>query len=212
MHKLILHKSNFLWLLDPGHGGIIDGKYQTAGKRSPVWPDSRQLFEGEFNRSIIELLIPMLYLAKIDYINLVPTKKDISLGTRTRKANKIYKKDRRAIYLSVHGNAGGGTGYEIWTSKGQTRSDLIATIFYNEMEKVFPNMKYRPDNSDGDVDKEANYYVLKNTNMPAVLTENFFMDTLNPDCELMMSKEGRIKIARAHYNAILFAEQNGINF
>ncbi len=73
-------------------------------------------------------------------------------------------------------------------------------------------MKYRSDTIDGDVDKEADYYVLKNTHMPAVLTENFFMDTLNPDCEIMMSTEGRIKIALAHYNAIVFAEKNGINF
>jgi N-acetylmuramoyl-L-alanine amidase len=32
----------------------------------------------------------------------------------------------------------------------------------------------RTDFSDGDADKEAHLYVLKNTNCPAVLTENFF--------------------------------------
>ena len=37
-------------LLDNGHGGIINGEYQTPGKRSPVWADGSQLFEGEFNR------------------------------------------------------------------------------------------------------------------------------------------------------------------
>tara|TARA_R110000803_G_scaffold197646_3_gene261222 strand:+ start:182 stop:337 length:156 start_codon:yes stop_codon:yes gene_type:complete len=25
------HESNYLWLFDNGHGGIIDGEYQTAG-------------------------------------------------------------------------------------------------------------------------------------------------------------------------------------
>ena len=33
-------------LIDNGHG--VD----TKGKRSPVWPDGRQLFEWEFNRDI----------------------------------------------------------------------------------------------------------------------------------------------------------------
>ena len=42
-------ESNYLWILDNGHGGMIDGVYQTPGKRSPVWPDGTQLFEGEFN-------------------------------------------------------------------------------------------------------------------------------------------------------------------
>ena len=37
-------KSNYLWILDNGHGGIIEGEYQTAGKRSPVWDDGSQLY------------------------------------------------------------------------------------------------------------------------------------------------------------------------
>ncbi|MCG9704983.1 hypothetical protein [Photobacterium damselae] len=39
-----------LFILDAGHGGIINGQYQTAGKRSPIWSDGSQLFEGEFKR------------------------------------------------------------------------------------------------------------------------------------------------------------------
>ncbi len=212
MQQLILRKSKFLWLLDPGHGGIINGVYQTAGKRSPKWPDSRQLFEGEFNRAIVQLISEKLVSHKIDFINLVNTERDISLGTRVRKANDIYKRDRRALYISIHGNAGGGTGYEIFTSKGQTRSDLLATRFFYAMERQFPNMKFRADNSDGDPDKEADYFVLRKTWMPAVLTENFFMDTLNPDCEIMMSDKGRVDIANAHVDAILHCEKNVINF
>jgi len=212
MQKLILRKSKFLWLLDPGHGGIINGQYQTAGKRGPVWPDGRQLFEGEFNREIVKLLVEKLQKAEIDFINLVHTERDVALKTRTRKANEIYKTDRRAVYLSIHGNAGGGTGWEVWTSKGQTRSDLLATRFFKIMNDMFPNMRFRADNSDGDPDKEANYWVLRKTHMPAVLTENFFMDTLNPDCEIMMSKKGQEAIAEAHFLAIMNIETYGINF
>lgn len=212
MQQLILHKSKFLWLLDPGHGGIINDIYQTPGKRSPIWPDGRQLFEGEFNRNIVKRLSEKLVANEIDFINLVNSERDISLGTRVRKANVIYKKDHRALYLSIHGNAGGGTGWEIFTSKGQTRSDLLATRFFYAMERQFPNMKFRFDNSDGDPDKEADYFVLRKTAMPAILTENFFMDTLNPDCEIMMSEQGRTDITNAHFDAILHCEKNSINF
>ena len=34
----------------------------------------------------------------------------------------------------------------------------------------------RTDTSDGDRDMESNFYVLKHTSCPAVLTENFFQD------------------------------------
>ena len=39
-------------ILDAGHGGIINGNYQTPGKRSPVFSGGQQLFEGEFNRAV----------------------------------------------------------------------------------------------------------------------------------------------------------------
>ena len=47
-------------LLDAGHGGIIDGKYQTSGKRSPKWKDGTQYFEGVGNRQIRDILYLLL--------------------------------------------------------------------------------------------------------------------------------------------------------
>ena len=92
-------KSNYLWILDNGHGGIIDGEYQTAGKRSPVWEDGSQLFEGEFNRSIVERLIKMCANEGIECINLVDTQEDIPLSKRTTEANNIHKKSRKVLVL-----------------------------------------------------------------------------------------------------------------
>ena len=43
-------------ILDAGHGGLINGVYQTSGKRSPVWSDGTQYFEGVGNREIYEKL------------------------------------------------------------------------------------------------------------------------------------------------------------
>ena len=46
-------------------------------------------------------------------------------------------------------------------------------------KRMFPDEKYRLDYSDGDVDKEANFYVLRKTKMPAVLLEMWFFDNYN---------------------------------
>ncbi len=35
--------------------------------------------------------------------------------------------------------------------------------------------------------------------MPAILTENFFMDRLNPDFKILSSPEGIRKIVELHY-------------
>jgi N-acetylmuramoyl-L-alanine amidase len=64
----------------------------------------------------------------------------------------------------------------------------------------------RRDTKDGDPDKEANFYVLKHTAMPAILSENFFM-TNKKECKLLMSEDGRDRIAKIHFEMIKEIEQ-----
>lgn len=96
-------------LLDAGHGGIVDGVYQTSGKRSPVWSDGTQLFEGEFNRAIVRGIHQKLVANGIDARILVPEQEDISLAERVKRANDIYRSnpDANCYFISVHANAGG---------------------------------------------------------------------------------------------------------
>ena len=191
-------------LLDNGHGGLINGKYQTPGKRSPIWSDGTQLFEGEFNRSIVARIIELLTALKIAYISIAPEVRDVKLATRIKRANAIQDKD--CFYLSIHANAGGGNGFEVFTSPGQTTSDRIATIIGEEFNKTFPERKLRTDYTDRDLDKEASFAVITKTRMPAVLTENFFMDNEEECKTLLMSKSGRDLIAEFHVNAIVRAK------
>ena len=188
-------------LLDNGHGGLVNGKYQTPGKRSPVWGDDSQLFEGEFNRAIVARIIEALNVEKIPYINIAPEARDVSLTTRVNRANKI--KGKACFYLSVHSNAGGGNGFEVFTSPGNTTSDKIATLFGKEYSKTFPEKRLRSDYSDGDLDKESSFTVLKKTRMPAIITESFFMDNEKECKEILMTKQGRDRVAEFHVNAIL---------
>lgn len=192
-------------LLDNGHGGLINGTYQTPGKRSPIWNDGSQLFEGEFNRAIVNGIIEDLTRLRIPYVNIASEYRDVTLETRVNRANKYGS--RNCFYLSVHSNAGGGHGSEVYTSSGSTKSDQIATIFGEEFKREFPNRRLRTDFSDGDLDKEKNFYVLKNTKMPAILTENFFMDNEEECKSLLMTRDGRAKIIKYHVETIKKVQQ-----
>ena len=215
--------SKYIWLFDPGHGGIVHGEYQTAGKRSPVLEDGRQLFEGVFNREIVRRLIQHCEDNTIDYVNLVDTQIDLPLRTRTDLANDIYRRSlqhggRHCIYVSVHANAYTPTnklqfntanGWEVYTTPGETKSDRIANVFFNKMKLAFPDKNFRTDYADNDPDKEANFFVLRKTVMPAILTENFFM-TNREEVELLLSDAGRDAIADAHFAAMQEIEGSSI--
>jgi len=187
-------------LLDSGHGALINGVYQTPGKRSPVWDDGSQLFEGEFNRAIVCGIIQRLTNMHINYVVITPEHEDISLGERVRRANKYDPYS--SFFISVHSNAGGGHGSEVFTSPGQTKSDKIATVIGEEFQLAFPSKRLRVDLSDGDIDKEERFYVLTKTRMPAVLTENFFMDNEDECKNILMTQDGRNRVIEYHVNAI----------
>lgn len=192
-----------LWILDNGHGK------ETAGKRSPIWEDGSQLFEYEFNRDVVSRISDILWQENIDHEILVPEDQDVSLANRVKRANVFAKKNPNSIVLSIHGNAGGGQGWEIWTvpSEGVSNSDKIAMIFYQEVQKEFLGFKMRKGLSEKEPDKEAAFTILTKTTCPAILTENFFYDD-KEECRLMMTDKFRQKIAKAHVDAILKIEKN----
>lgn len=202
-----LYKSNTLVILDNGHG------INTPGKRSPIWNDGTQLFEWKFNRSIVNSIIEYLNVAEISYVNLVTEDIDISLSDRVSRINELYskyKKDFKLIYvISVHGNAADGipkaNGIEVFTSKGLTKSDQIAEILFNKLSNL--GWRMRADFTDKDSDKEENFYILKNTDCPAVLTENGFY-TNEEECKKMLDFYWQKQIALGHYRAIQEIENN----
>lgn len=189
-------------LLDNGHAK------STAGKRSP---DS-SLMEYAFNREIVNRIALKLERLGIKYHIICPEiNEDIALSVRAERANSYANKygKNKCLFISVHGNASGNgdwmnaRGWSIYTTKGKTKSDDYATIFYEEAYKILPfyGMCVRKDMSDGDPDYEANYTVIYKTICPAVLTENLFYDN-KLDLEFMKSESGKDKIADIHVNAI----------
>ena len=198
--------SKKIWLLDPGHGGLHPetGEYMTSGKRSPKWSDGTQYFEGVGNRDIVKRILKKCREAGILVLNIVNDWEDVSLATRVNRANAIYSYYKNAIYVSVHSNGfskEGANGYSVYTSPGQTKSDRLADILLSYMELEFPDHKLRKDMSDSDMDKEAAFYVLRKTKMPAILSENFFM-TNKRECDLLLTPEFRDRIANCHFKMI----------
>jgi N-acetylmuramoyl-L-alanine amidase len=187
--------SDIIVILDNGHGK------ETHGKRSPVWDDGTQLFEWEFNRDIAKRVYDLLEIRGYKPYILVPEDKDITLGERCRRANEIHSK-QKSILVSVHANAGGGTGFEGWTTPGKTKSDDLCEFIYTSFGRNIPNLKLRKDKSDGDSDKEERFYILKNVVSPAVLLECAFMDTYS-DCKFMMSDDGKILISKSISEGIM---------
>ena len=110
--------------------------------------------------------------------------------------------------VSIHGNAAGsgqwmsGTGWEAWTTVGRTKSDALAECIYKRAENNFKGRKIRKDVKDGDSDKEKNFYIIKNSKCPAVLTENFFYDN-RLDLAYMTSVTGHHMIVRTHVEGII---------
>ena len=190
-----------LILIDPGHG--ID----TPGKRSP---DGRFL-EYLWNRQIADLLIDRFMVMGIDASLVVTETNDISLSTRVQRVNKMCSKigASNIILLSIHSNAAGdgskwmsAQGWSCYTSKGETKSDVIAECLYDAFETEFAEKKIRKDMSDGDRDWEDNFYVLKKSKCPAVLLENFFYDNRD-ECAWLLKDETKERIADAIVKGII---------
>lgn len=180
-------------LLDAGHGGMINGQYQTAGKRSPVWENGIQLFEGEFNRAIKARLKEMLQIAKVNYVDINPQDTDLSLSDRVSIANGYDN----SVYISIHANAGGGTGCEAFTAVNcSSNSTKLANCVANQYSPHFYGERWRGV-------KKKDFYVVKYTKMPAVLIECFFMDTEKECKKYLLTRHGREQIANWIFNSIM---------
>lgn len=198
--------SKITFLIDNGHGGLINGIPQTAGKRSPDFGKGI-LYEGVSNREIASKVLTLCKKEGIEAVNLVPELEDISLSERVKRANKYTN----AVLISLHSNAAAteqANGWEIFSTVGQNNSDKVAEVIYSEFKKAFPNAKFRLETTDGDSDKETDFFIIKKVNCKAVLVENFFM-TNKKDCELLTSEEGKNKIAQAVFEAIKILNNEG---
>ena len=173
-------------ILDSGHAKA------TGGKRSP---DST-LLEWEFNNDMqYKLKARLEQLGFIVYlVNPNPqTGADKSLAARCKDANKYWagKGKPNCLYVSLHANAAGSgnwykaRGVEVYTSvgcssKSTNAAKKICAAIYKDVYAIDNGFKNRGH-------KSNNFYVVKNTNMPACLIEYAFYDN-KEDIKLLKNK------------------------
>lgn len=183
--------------LDNGHAK------STPGKQSP----DGQLKEYAYTREIVSLLADKLKRNGYKVFIVTPeVDKDISLKERCNRINKVYKENnKKAISISIHCNAAGNgskwmnaRGWQVYVSpNASSNSKKLAKLLYQEAKKA--NLQ-----GNRSVPKEeywvSNLAMCRDTNCPAVLTENLFQDN-KEDVEFLLSNKQTI--VDIHYNAII---------
>ena len=156
--------------LDAGHGGADAGAVGANG-----------LYEKNLVLKIQQYLISYLNSTYSDFTIKTTRTTDtfLSLSQRASQANS-WGAD---AFMSIHVNAGGGTGYEDYVYRSASNaSKTFQSIVHGQVQPAL--LSYNHPNRGR---KSANYAVLRLTNMPAVLTEIAFIDN-STDAALLQNE------------------------
>jgi N-acetylmuramoyl-L-alanine amidase len=123
---------------------------------------------------------------------------DASLAARV----KIAENSRADLFVSIHCNAGGGTGSEVYVCATGGQAEKLAKI-------LAPELSATCGWANRGVKVNAKLYVLNSTSMPAILSESGFIDNVT-DAVKLNSDLFLQKIANAHAYAI--CEWAGIKY
>lgn len=195
MGRLFYFMKNIKIVLDYAHGEEV------AGKRSP----DGKFREYSWSRKTLKKLKEKLITSEYEVFESNSTEKEIGLSNRANNTNKITGKK---IFISLHSDAAGSgmewmnaRGYSVYTTKGVTNSDIMAEEFMKQFAIDFPELKARPDRSDGDLDKEENFTVIYKANCPAVLIEWLFQDNIE-DVKILLNEEYNIRLVNSLFTVI----------
>ena len=168
---------------------ICDGHgLETPGKRTPFFPGTKQfMHENEFNSVVAGYLKEDLERCKFRTLVVAPTDADAPLKTMVDLADKA----KADFYISAHANALNGIwgpqeGLGVYHYPGSARSQTAAIIIHRFLAKG-TKQKDRGALTD-------NFYVLRETDMPAVLVECAFMDNLK-EAQLLLADAFRRECA-----------------
>lgn len=186
-------------LIDNGHGS------NTPGKRSP----DGTLKEYAYTREISKLLVSRLKELGYDAELVTPETWDVSLTSRVKRINSICKSlgASNVLVISIHNNAAGAdgkwhsaTGWQVHVSLNASKnSKRLASCLVKAAEEIklkvrkpLPTQDYWP----------QNLAICRDTNCPAVLTENMFQDN-KEDVAFLLSDKGKEAIVELHIKGII---------
>jgi N-acetylmuramoyl-L-alanine amidase len=171
-------------VLDAGHGGHDPGAVANGLK------------EKDLTLAIVKHIGCLL--GDYEGVEVYYTRTDdrfLELSERAAIANKL----NADYFISVHVNAGDDTGFESYIFNGKVSAATIAyqNVVHAEIMKAIGNVKDRGK-------KRANLAVLRETKMPAILTENLFINNAN-DAKKLKSDQFLQQIAHGHVQGIVKA-------
>lgn len=170
--------------LDPGHGGTDAGAAGNGLKEKDVTlaiaKHIRSILTGHYKHVTV----------KMSRTN----DKTVSLKQRTNEANN-WKAD---YFLSIHCNSfnGSAKGFESYIHSSLSNSSQTASN-QNELHKAV----LKPNQLKDRGQRKDNLHVLRESAMPALLTENGFIDNKH-DAAFMKDDSWRKKVAQGHVHGL----------
>jgi len=196
--------ANKIIVIDPGHGGIDTG----ASRGNIVEKDitlaiakrlAKDLSQG--GAAVILLRENGKDLAGDDFQGRIRDRKRKDMNTRVRRANEA----KADLMISIHTNAELGSsssGAQTFYQFGDEKSKMTAVSIQEELKRVLGNTKRKASG--------ANYFVLKNTRMPAVIVEVGFIS--NPrEARLLIDPDYQSKVSYAIFSGITRAAQQELD-
>jgi N-acetylmuramoyl-L-alanine amidase len=168
-------------MLDPGHGGYDPGAITKQG-----------VYEKAINLQIAQKVKEMLdpsgievFLTREEDIDYVPdgikgktTKKQIDLNRRIDMAREV----NADVFVSLHVNAtatGLQSGAETFYHYQSESGNRLAELIQQELIKI-PGMNRR-------IAKPGDFYIIKNTSMPAIIVEVGYLSSVKEQKKLQQS-------------------------
>lgn len=125
-------------------------------------------FEDNLTKDVVSLVIPRLQKLGIEAVDCSPYNKTFSsVGESLAYRCELANNSRSQLHLCIHFNCGGGHGVEVYAMSA-TGKEVAQRVCDDISILGYTNRGVK----DG-----SNLYVLKNTNMPAILIECAFVDS-----------------------------------
>src|SRR5690625_2693606 len=166
--------------LDPGHGGSDPGAVANGLKEKDLVLSIAKYARNYLQNNYKGVTVRMS----------CSTDKYLTLTQRANDANSWCAD----VFVSIHINAGGGVGYEdyIYDGKVSSNTHKLQDAIHKKVAPLFTRDRGQ---------KRANFAVVRQTKMPAVLTENGYIDN-KTDANFLSRKSNLKKIGEAHAKGI----------
>lgn len=167
--------------IDRGHG------LRTSGKQTP-----NGIKENALNDAVADLVVDLLKDYDVEFIHTDNDEGNIDESLESRRA--MYVNQKVDAFVSIHHNASSSawanvTGVEVYTDNNPTAQDIaLANAIYKNLP-AYTGLRGRGI-------KKANFVVINQNSIPAVLVEGGFMNG-NNDYNVITSAAGQMGYAKA---------------